>query len=39
MIGRPRNDETAAYYFTYIDQAEGDDPLKIIENQLEPALA
>jgi hypothetical protein len=39
MIERPRNDETAAYYFTYINQVEGNDPLGVIESQLESSLA
>ena len=38
MLGRPQNTEAAPYYFTYIDQAAGDDPLAIIERQLDPSL-
>lgn len=37
-IGRPRSSETAAYYFTYIDQVEGDDAVGVIERQLDSAL-
>lgn len=39
MISRPRPDETAPYYFTYIDQAPGDDPVALLESQLEETLA
>ncbi len=39
MIGRPLADEAAPYYFTYIDQAPGDDPVALIEAQLEPHVA
>jgi len=35
MIGRPQPSEAASYYFTYIDQVEGENPLEEIENQLE----
>ena len=35
MIGRPQASEAAAYYFTYIDQVDGENPLEEIENQLE----
>ena len=35
MIGRPGNDEAAPYYFTYIDQLSGDDPVAVLESQLE----
>jgi hypothetical protein len=35
MIGRPQPTEAAPYYFPYIDQVEGDNPLEEIENQLE----
>jgi hypothetical protein len=34
MIGRPDSTEAAPYYFTYINQVSGDDPLAAIENQL-----
>jgi DinB superfamily len=39
MIGRPDPSEAAAYYFTYIDQAPGDDAKSAIRNQLDEALA
>ncbi len=39
MIGRPQAHEAAPYYFTYIDQVPGEDPLALIESQLEDALA
>lgn len=39
MIGRPQSSEAAPYYFTYIDRAAGDDPLALLEGQLEPSLA
>ena len=39
MIGRPEAAETGAYYFTYIDQAPGDDAVSIIESQLDESLA
>jgi len=39
MIGRPQRNEAAPYYFTYIDQAPGEDPLAVIESQLEETLA
>src|SRR5690242_15312447 len=38
MIGRPRDDEAAPYYFTYINQVTGDDPASVIENQLPEAM-
>jgi uncharacterized damage-inducible protein DinB len=34
LIGRPDAAECAAYYFTYIDQAAGDNPLTILESQV-----
>jgi hypothetical protein len=34
MTGRPQPDEAAPYYFTYIDQVPGDDPLAVIESQV-----
>jgi hypothetical protein len=37
MIGRPA--EAAPYYFTYIDETTGDDPIAILESQLEKARA
>ncbi len=39
MTGRPEKDEAAPYYFTYIDQVEGDDPLGTLERQLEESDA
>lgn len=39
MIGRPHESEAAKYYFTYIDQIAGDDPVAVLEEQLEPHLA
>jgi uncharacterized damage-inducible protein DinB len=38
MIGRPLSTEAATYYFTYIDQVRGDDPLRSIEAQLDEML-
>lgn len=38
MIGRPQTTEAAPYYFTYIDQVAGEDPLFVIENQLDESL-
>jgi hypothetical protein len=38
MLGRPQNTEAAPYYFTYIDQAVGDDALPIMEKQLDTSL-
>jgi hypothetical protein len=38
MIGRPENSEAAPYYFTYINQVQGDDPVRVIEAQLDEAL-
>lgn len=35
MNGRPQPNEVASYYFTYIDQVPGDDPLPVIETQLD----
>ncbi len=40
MIPRPEATEAAPYYFTYINQVPGDDPLAALETQLdEPLLA
>jgi hypothetical protein len=39
MIPRPRPDETAPYYFTYIDQAPGEDPIGLLQSQLDETLA
>jgi uncharacterized damage-inducible protein DinB len=35
VVGRPESSEAAPYYFTYIDQVEGDDVLGMLEGQLE----
>ena len=35
MIGRPHPDEVAPYYFTYINQVSGDEPLQEIQSQVE----
>jgi len=35
MIGRPEGSEAAPYYSTYINQVTGDDPLAVIESQLQ----
>jgi DinB superfamily len=39
MLGRPATTEAAPYYFTYINQVEGDDALATIERQLDESLA
>jgi hypothetical protein len=39
MIARPQNTEVAPYYFTYINQVTGDDPVATIENQLAESQA
>lgn len=33
IVGRPQAAEAAPYYFTYINQAEGEDPLALLERQ------
>jgi len=38
MSGRPQPSEAAAYYFTYINQVEGDDVLRVMETQLEQVM-
>lgn len=38
-MGRPESSEAVPYYFTYIDQVEGDDVLGVLEGQLEESLA
>jgi hypothetical protein len=38
MIGRPQPTEAAPYYFRYIDRVIGDDPVAVIEDQLEKSL-
>ena len=35
MIGRPQPTEADPYYFTYIDQAPGEDPLALLQTQLD----
>src|SRR6266478_8488593 len=39
MIERPQPTEVASYYFTYINQVPGDDPIAAIENQLAESRA
>ena len=39
MIGRPGEAEAAPHYFVYINQVAGDDPLTVIETQLEASLS
>ena len=38
MLGRPQDSEVAPYYFTYIKQVTGDNPLATMEKQLPAAL-
>jgi hypothetical protein len=38
MLGRPENSEAAPYYFTYINQVTGDNPLATMQKQLPDAL-
>lgn len=38
MIGRPEPSEAAPYYFTYIDQVKSDNPVRVMESQLDEAL-
>ncbi len=38
MIGRPQSTEAAPYYFTYINRVNGDDPLVLLEHQLDELL-
>lgn len=38
MIGRPETSEAAPYYFTYIDQAVGDNPVRLLDSQLGESL-
>ncbi len=38
-IGCPQESEAAPYYFTYINQITGDDPLQHLESQLEEVMA
>ena len=39
MIGRPQPSEAGQYYFTYINQVSGEDPLRVIEGQLDEGLS
>ena len=39
MIGRPQSSEAGQYYFTYINQVSGEDPLRVIEGQLDEGLS
>src|SRR5438876_3071807 len=39
MIARPQPTEVAPYYFTYINEVSGDDPIPAIENQLAESQA
>ena len=39
MSGRPRPDEAAPYYFTYIDQVPGEHALPVIEKQLDESTS
>jgi DinB superfamily len=39
MITRPQDTEVAPYYFLYINQVTGDDPIAAIENQLAASQA
>ena len=34
MIGRPETSEAVPYYFTYIDQVDGENPIRVIEGQI-----
>ena len=35
MVGRPQSTEADPYYFTYINQVAGEDPLAVMESQME----
>ena len=39
MTGRPAEAEASPHLFTYIEQVPGDDPLAVVESQLEESLA
>jgi hypothetical protein len=39
MLGRPKTDEAAAYYFNYIDLVRGEDVVAFLDAQLAPSLA
>lgn len=38
MLGRPSSTEAAPYYFTYINQVDGDNPFSAIESQLDESM-
>lgn len=38
MMERPTEADAASYYFTYINQVSGNDPLAVLESQLESAM-
>jgi hypothetical protein len=38
-IGRPERSEAAEYYFRYIDRVSGDDPVAVLEEQVEDVLS
>jgi hypothetical protein len=38
MLGRPQNSEAASYYFTYINEVAGDDPISSLQAQLDEPL-
>jgi len=37
MIGRPETSEAAPYYFTYINLVDSDNPIRVIEDQIDQA--
>lgn len=39
MIGRPEASEAAHYYFDYINQVNSDNPIRVMEQQLDEALS
>ena len=39
MTGRPQEGDAAPYYFAYIDQVAGDDPLAVMESQPDQSVA
>jgi len=39
MLERPGDSEAAPHFFTYINRVAGDDPLRVIETQLDESLA
>ncbi len=38
MIGRPADSEASPHFFTYINQVAGDDPVGLVERQLDEAM-